>query len=105
MNGQPAEYANVILIPTDPNSKTRRAYGVVEADGVFQVSTEKEFDGAEPGEFFVTVSWLIPKNPKLSESEVGPEQLPPKYQDPVKSGLKVTVERKYNQLEPFELKI
>lgn len=103
VNGEPAEYANVVLVPADSNSQVRKAFGSVDKEGSFKLSTERQFDGAEPGEYFVTVSWSKPKNPKISESDDGPELLPAKYQDPQKSGLKVVIEPHDNQLQPFEL--
>ena len=102
---EPAEYANVILIPVDSGSELPRAYGVVDADGEFRLSTKRQFDGAEPGEYFVTISWMKPKKPHVREPDYGPELLPAKYQDPVNSGLKVVIEPGDNLLDPIELKI
>jgi hypothetical protein len=102
VNGEPAEYANVMFIPKD--SDMQRAAAVVGADGEFRLTTLREFDGAEPGEYFVTISWAKPKNPNAGEPDYGPELLPKNYQDANKSGLTVEVEAKDNVLEPFELK-
>lgn len=103
VNGEPAEYANVILVPTDPDLP--RAYGVVDSEGEFRLSTKREFDGAKPGEYFVTISWMKPKNPNVREPDYGPELLPPNFQDPVKSGLKVVIEPTTGELEPIDVKI
>lgn len=104
VNGEPAEYANVVLVPADPNSNLPRAYGVVDSEGEFRLSTKRADDGAKPGEYLVTVSWAKPKNPNASEPDYGPELLPAKFQDPIQSGLKVVIEATENELEPFDLK-
>ena len=102
VNGEPAQYANVLFIPSDPDAQ--RASAVVGEDGEFRLTTLREFDGAEPGSYVVTISWAKPKNPDVGEPDYGPELLPKNYQDPAKSGLKVEIEAKDNLLEPFDLK-
>ena len=103
VNGVPAEYANVLFVPKDPDGL--KASGVVGADGEFQLTTQREFDGAAPGEYSVTISWAKPKNPNAGEPDYGPELLPKSFQDPLKSGLSANIEPTNNILEPFDLKV
>ena len=107
VNGAPAEYATVSLTPVDATEEQLPAGGIVNADGEFRLTTLKPFDGAEPGEYFVSISWQKPINPNVSELDYGPELLPAKYQNPAKSGLdelRVVIEAKKNELPTFELK-
>ncbi|HEY0983218.1 MULTISPECIES: hypothetical protein [unclassified Schlesneria] len=101
VNGEPAEFANVLFVPKD--SDAQPASAVVGPDGAFRLTTQRQFDGAEPGEYTVTISWAKPLNPNLREPDYGPELLPKKYQDPKKSDLVVEVEPTKNVLEPFEI--
>lgn len=101
VNGEPAEYANVMFIPKD--SDMQPASAVVGPDGEFRLTTQRQFDGAEPGEYVVTISWSKPINPDVREPDYGPELLPKKYQDPKKSDLIVEVEATNNVLDPFEI--
>lgn len=102
VNGEPAEYANVLFVPKDPDGQ--RASAIVGVDGEFRLTTMREFDGAAPGEYQVTISWAKPKNPDAGEPDFGPELLPKKYQDPAKTDLHVEIIASDNELEPFDLK-
>jgi hypothetical protein len=65
------------------------AQGRVEADGGFRLTSFKAFDGAEPGEYQVTVTWRVPA---LNEDgKPGPNRLPARYADRSQSGLTATV--------------
>jgi len=100
VDGKPAGYAAVTLTPV---GKQAAAGGMADANGDFRLNT-RGFDGAEPGEYLVTVSWALPTNPNATEKDFGPELLPAKFQDPKKSGLKAVVEAKETLLPPFDLK-
>ena len=102
--GQPVAGARVTLHARPADRFKANPFAVTDADGTFDVSTYHPNDGAPTGEFDVTVSWAPPRNPNVSEPEDGPEWLPPRYQKPVRSGLRVTVEAKENHLSAFELK-
>jgi hypothetical protein len=106
VDGKPAQYARVSLTPIDKNDGRLPSGGTVDEDGEFRLTTLKQFDGAEPGEYWVTISWCKPIDPNRSEVEYGPELLPKKYQNPAESGLKelrVTIEEGDNELPPFEI--
>lgn len=100
VNGQPAGFAAVNLIPV---SGQMPAGGMADASGEFRLNT-RGFNGAEPGEYLVTISWALPKDPSSTEPDFGPELLPAKYQDPKQSGLKIVIDAKNNVLPPFDLK-
>ena len=101
VNGEPAEYANVLFTPVDPDGQ--KASAVVDTNGEYRLTTQREFDGAEPGEYRVSISWAKPKNPDAGEPDYGPELLPKRYLDPLQSGLKAQVEATDNTLDPFEI--
>ena len=106
VDGQPAQYATVSFTPVDKTDDRLPSGGTVDEDGEFRLTTLKQFDGAEPGEYWVSISWCKPIDPNRSEVEYGPELLPNKYQHPDKSGLKelrVTIEEGDNELPPFEI--
>jgi hypothetical protein len=103
VDGEPAEHANVLFVPVDSSDEIPQASAVVGADGEFQLTTYRQFDGAKPGEYLVRISWAIPVDSDVSEPDYGPELLPKKYLDPKTSGLTVLIEAKNNVLEPFEL--
>jgi hypothetical protein len=100
--GKPAHKAIVWLHAE--NAHAKKDYpprGVVQQDGSFQISTYKTNDGAPPGRYRVTISWRAPG--KLSDEE-GPELLPARYQDPLKSELPVLeVKEVPLELPPFRL--
>ncbi len=106
IDGQPGQYARVSLTPVDKNDGRLPSGGMVNEDGEFRLTTLKQFDGAEPGEYWVSISLCKPIDPNRSEVEYGPELLPKKYQNPAESGLKelrVTIEEGDNELPPFEI--
>lgn len=67
-----------------PPTKPTRAFGVVEADGSFKLSTYQAFDGAPVGEYLISLTWR-------EASKTGPSMLPERYNTPATSGLRVTV--------------
>lgn len=77
-DGVPMVGATVTLTSDKGPAKGVRAYGVVEADGSFQLTTYKGFDGAPAGEYQVAVTW-----PAFG--------LPAHYTTAAKSGLTATV--------------
>jgi hypothetical protein len=103
VNGEPAEYANVLFVPKDPDGQ--KASATVDELGEFRLTTMREFDGAAPGEYEVTISWAKPKNPDDREPDYGPELLPKNYQDPRKSGITFEVQAGDNTLDPIEITV
>src|SRR5205823_2058080 len=92
LNGQPTDQAEVMFNP----KHGRLATGVTDANGHFTLSTAKPGDGAAPGEYVVTLAEYYPpgKPPALPRGGgLLPSRFLPKYADPAKSPLTVTVER------------
>lgn len=109
-NGQPISDATVTLHPVTPpvgGNLPHPPSGLVGEDGTFTISTFRDKGrglGAPIGEYRITVSWFGSLQ-GLSESQIDglKEQLPAKYQHPVKSGLTVTVAPGANELPVLSL--
>lgn len=106
--GKPTPGAAVEFIPAngDPSARNPVVGAIVKEDGSFKlksVAKQTSREGAPPGEYVVTVSWTPPLNPKDRESDLSPEMLPGKYQDPKESGLRYTVKSGKNEIPPIEL--
>ena len=106
-NGQPPAGAVVLFHLMDkPDAMTPRIAGVVEEDGVFEMSTTVSagtLPGVQEGDYLVTITWTEPLDPNDKDSDQGPDKLPPMYKDHKTSGLRATVIPGNNELEPFEL--
>jgi len=100
---QPADGAQIVFRPVneDPAAKLPAPYGTVGADGSFSLHTELQGEGAPAGDYIVMIMryGADPKDPNKAAN-----LLPPKYADPAKPILKVTVKEGKNDLEPFNLK-
>jgi hypothetical protein len=72
------------------------------SDGKFTLSTFGSADGAPAGEYRVAIEWrkLVGSG---EDQAIGPNILPARYVDPETSGLKVTIQKRANELAPFEL--
>jgi hypothetical protein len=102
VRGAPAAQARVTFHSVD-TGETARPSAVVETDGSFQLSTYLARDGAPAGEYVVTVEWPSASR-KQDELNAGPDLLKGRYRDPKSSPLRVRVEERANELEPFRLK-
>ncbi len=105
--GKPVEGATVVLVAQTADGTG--AVGNTDASGKFAVGTFGDGDGAVPGEYKIKVfKYDLGAEPAddgnaMSEEEEeesytgedeveeGKNELPPKYEDPYKSGLEVTV--------------
>ena len=106
-NGQPLEGASVQFHSVEPirvpGIETPLMPGAQsKPNGLFEVTTFKAGDGLPKGEYLVTVS--CENRSKKAANGDYPELLPAHYQDPAKSGLKVTIKSGSNKLDAFELK-
>lgn len=101
VNGKPAENALILLHPKTTTKETVRPSARVKADGTFDVTTFEAGDGAEAGEYIVTVEWRLP--PKTPFDGNGPDQLEGAYSNPTKSTLKATVNSGPTTLAPIEI--
>jgi len=92
VNGQPADQVEVTFLPKNG----RPATGVTDAQGRFELSSNKPGDGVVPGEQLVTLGEYYPpgKPPPMPRgNEPLPSRFPPNYSDTVNSPLKAMVER------------
>jgi len=95
LKGKPLPHAIVTFHPVEklgtPSSGdlVRTPFGVAKEDGSFELTTFKPADGAPEGEYAVTISWT--GGPIRSDNDAAPERLPPQYQNPVASGIRVQV--------------
>jgi hypothetical protein len=100
--GKPAAGAKVMLFSRDdPKDPILRPMATVDEEGEFTLSSYVPEDGAPAGSYAVTVIW-VPKG--FSGNIEKANKLPMRYSDPTTSELTVTIERKDNKLEPFDLK-
>ena len=90
--GVPMAGAVVTLVSDKGKGKTLNARGVVEADGSFQLSTYKAFDGAPAGEYEISVVWR-------EGGKTGANLLPAKYATAAKSGLRATIKTGMNEVK------
>ena len=102
-NGQPASGAVVHFHPLD-KEECSPAFAEVEEDGSFQLSTFANYDGAEAGEYVVTINWRDVTPVEGDETIVGTDRLGERYSKPQTSKLKVTVVAGENVVPRFDLK-
>jgi hypothetical protein len=101
--GKPVVKGTIAFLPVAPGG--RAATGEIGPDGSYRVQTEEPNDGAQLGEYRVTISAhdepvldytpRVPVQPKLL--------VPAQFENPETSGLKKTVERGSNVFD-FDLK-
>jgi hypothetical protein len=101
--GKPVPKGTIAFIPVSASGRT--ATGAIGPDGSYRLQTEEPADGAQLGEYKVTISAhdepvldytpAVPVKPKLL--------VPAQYEDPEKSELKKTVVRGSNIFD-FDLK-
>jgi hypothetical protein len=110
-SGRPAQYALILLHPTNADSKaieTLRPHGEAGPDGRFALTSFEHEDGAPAGEYAVTITWpsadprLAADDPEYRPS--GPDRLRGRYADPQTTPFHVTIDSGTNEIGPFELK-
>ena len=86
---------------------TIRSRGTADADGRFQLTTYNTNDGAPEGKYAVTVYWPGKRtsrpDPNDENSDLPPDQLGLRYNDPAKTSLNVIVQGPATQLKTMEL--
>ena len=101
--GKPVPKGTIAFKPVAPNGRT--ATGAIGPDGSYTLQTEEADDGAQLGEYVVTIS--AHDEPLLDYTPAQPVKpkllVPAQYEDPEKSGLKKTVVRGSNVFN-FDLK-
>ena len=102
LNGVPAAGALVHFHPAD-NDERAPAFAVVQEDGSFELSTFGTNDGAEPGDYIVTLNWCDEERVD-GEMINGPDRFHDRYSSRAKSNLHATVEPGENVVPRFDLK-
>jgi hypothetical protein len=101
-NGQPASGAVVHFHPLD-EEQCAPAFATVAEDGSFELSTYTTNDGAEAGEYVVTINWRSQEKVE-GETIIGPDRLGERYSKPANSQLKATVTPGENVVPRYNLK-
>lgn len=103
VDGKPAGDATVFLHRKGRDNLNEPVpYAKCGPDGTFAVTTTKPGDGAQPGEYVITVVWPdMSKNPDGNGER--PDLLRGTYNKAATSALKATVEAKDNQLPEINL--
>jgi hypothetical protein len=103
VDGQPAKEVFVSFHPKeDVGNRPYFPSGRTNENGEFVLSTFVEGDGAPAGEYDVTVTWPVRYNP-ISTLWEG-DKLKGQYSNKAKPAATVTIEKKPQELAPFELK-
>ena len=103
VDGKPAKDVFVSFHPKEAvGDRPYLPSGRTDENGEFVLSTFVEGDGAPAGEYDVTVTWPVRFNP-ISTLWEG-DQLKGRYRDKAKPAFTITVEKKRQELAPFELK-
>jgi hypothetical protein len=101
--GQPASGAVVHFHPLDEKSGSP-AFGTVHEDGSFELTSFDTNDGAEAGEYIVTINWREERKDDDGETIIGRDRLGEQYSRRSGSTLRAKVKAGENVLERFDLK-
>ncbi|MFO0908092.1 MAG: hypothetical protein U0794_06995 [Isosphaeraceae bacterium] len=102
--GQPATDARIYLHPVDStHAPSTRPNGVVDSSGMFRISTYREFDGAPPGSYRLSIIWRS-ESVREDGENAGPDRLGSRYFDAKKNPWTVTVGPGTNHIDALELK-
>jgi hypothetical protein len=103
VNNAPAKEAVVTFWPEEPGKKeTFNPNARTDENGNFTLSTYTAGDGAPAGTYLVTVEW--PARHDLISGHWEGDKLKGAYKDPKKSKIRVTIEKRPNELDPINLK-
>ncbi|HXG12520.1 MAG TPA: hypothetical protein VNK04_22380 [Gemmataceae bacterium] len=103
VDGKPAKDAFVNFFPKDTGGREPYApYAQTNENGEFTLSTYETGDGVPAGEYDVTITWPVRYNP-ISTLWEG-DRLKGRYADRNKPPFHVTIDKKAQELPPFELK-
>lgn len=98
----PVANAVVILHPVRADAKAIRPAGRTDEQGRFTLTTNKDGDGAPPGDYRVTIT-AYQSEVRKGDDSVIVNHLPEKYARPETSTLSVTVSKGNNEVGPFRL--
>ena len=100
-NGAPLTMGRVHLHPKD-NPWAAEAFGEIQADGSFAITTSQRNDGAVPGTYLVTIEPYSYKTGNLRVLK--PFPVPQRFWEVDTSGLTIEVKSGQNSLQPIQLK-
>jgi hypothetical protein len=104
VDGKPVKGVAIVLHPTDPLMVRERPFGETDADGKFTLSTYNANDGAPAGDFLVAIAIAVKDDDGGNDQKAAVKNsIPARFGKGETSGLKVTIEKKTNELKPFEL--
>ena len=102
VDGKPASKVFITLHPKNlSDDRPYTCFGQSDENGEFVMSTFVNGDGAPAGEYDVTFTWPLRKNP-ISTLWEG-DKLNGRYKDKAKSVFQVTIEKEPQELPPFKL--
>jgi hypothetical protein len=102
----PATGAVITFHPAAAAPNTAKPTARVGEDGSYTLTTYDKDDGAQAGEYTVTVEWVPPRPPPPHKPTQTGDRLKGRYSDPATSTIKYTVEKgKDNVVPPIELKM
>jgi hypothetical protein len=108
VDGKPAEGAKVVLYGATPDLQgpgTVAPYGVVDANGQFELTSYDLNDGAPAGSYQVSIFWPEPIPAGADEEMYQPKDLlKDRYANPEKSGITAEVPEGGGELPLMELK-
>ena len=103
-SGQPLRAGRVELI-AKKRPPSLDAFGDIEQDGSFILSSIKTDDGAVPGDYVATISTMNYRAKGGSPKRIpNAAEVPKRYQDPNTSDLKVTIEQGKDNVLTLRLK-
>lgn len=104
VDGKPAKDVKITFHPVqDMGDKPVIPSGSTNEQGEFQLSTFVTDDGAPAGEYDVTIVWPVRFNP-ISRLWEG-DQLKGHYDKPDKAKMRITIEKKPQELSTIELSV
>ncbi len=99
IDGRPAAGALVFFNPVEGGRpQAVKPHATTDAEGVFRLTTYHTGDGAEPGEYVVTLFWPDGNDPDA------PDRLKGRYANPKKSAWRATVAAGDNDIGTIEVK-
>lgn len=101
INDEPAAGALLVFHPADEqgfDARQSRPRAEVGPDGLFEVTTYQQGDGAPAGDYHVGILWF--KDPDASSPW---DKLQGRYANPANTGIEVTIQEGVNLLDPIDI--
>lgn len=97
VNGQPAAYARVVFHPLQERPSTAPLpCATTDADGQYQLTTDRRNDGAPMGEYAITIEMREPVTHGAQVVRTGRNTLPSKFAKPETSELRALIAPGFN---------